>query len=143
MEYAVFQVSLKVLVRNGEKVLLTKESEDIIDLPGGRVDRGEENIPLEDIIAREISEELGKDLKFRLGQVLFVNRVDRTKEDRWVFHVVFDAEYISGDITLSSEHTSYEWVDRKVYQVKRSSFLPEDEERYQAFKKYFDSLANR
>lgn len=143
MEYAVFQVSLKVLLRNGEKVLLTKESGDIIDLPGGRVDMGEENMPLEDIIAREISEELGKDLKFRLGQVLFVDRVDRTKEDRWIFHVVFDAEYLSGDIILSDEHVSYEWVDRKAYQIKRDSFLPEDEEKYQALKKYFDSLANR
>ena len=137
---AFFQVSLKILLHNGEKFLLTRGVKGDIDLPGGRIDVGEENAPLEDIIAREVREELGKGVKFRLGPVLFMYRADRTKYERWVLGVVFDAEYISGDIKLSSEHMSYEWVDRESYAVPGKDFLSMDQEKYKTFKKYFDSL---
>jgi 8-oxo-dGTP pyrophosphatase MutT (NUDIX family) len=139
---ALLQVSLKILLRNGKKVLLTKGFEGDIDLPGGRIDLGEEETPLEDIIAREVREELSKDVKFRLGPPLFVNRVFRKKDGKWIFTVVFDAKYISGDIMLSDEHKSYEWVDRESYKVVRKDFLPIDQEKYEAFKQYFHSSGN-
>ena len=137
---AAFQVSLKILLRNDKNVLLTRGSEGDIDLPGGRIDVGEENMPFEDVVAREITEELGKDVKFRLGPILFINRIDRSKYERWVLHIVFDAEYISGDIKLSDEHTSYKWVDRRLYQISKKDFHAEDQEKYETFKAYFDSL---
>lgn len=139
---ALLQVSLKVLLRNGEKVLLVRGDKGEIDLPGGRIEAGEENVPLETIIAREIREELGEDVKFHSGNPLFVNRVFRKEDGEWIFAVVYDAVYISGDIRLSKEHISFEWVDRGSYQVRRDDFLPDDTERYQSFKRYFDSLAS-
>ena len=137
---AVFQISVKILLRNGDKVLLTRAQEGDIDLPGGRIDVGEENVPFGDIIAREVREELGEDIKFRLGPILFIHHIGQTKKEGWILNVVFDAEYISGDIKLSDEHISYEWVDRRLYEIPREDFLPEDHEKYEAFKKYFDSL---
>ena len=106
----------------------------------GRIDVGEETIPFGDVILREVREELGEDIKFRLGPILFVHHMGYDEDDGWVLNVVFDAEYISGDIKLSDEHISYEWVDRNLYKVPRKDFLPEDQEKYEAFKKYFDSL---
>ena len=140
---AVFQVSLKVLLRNGDKVLLTRASEGDIDLPGGRIDTGEENIPFEDIIVREVREELGEDVKFRLGSVLFVHRLGYTKEKEGIMNIVFDAEYLSGDIKLSNEHVSYEWVDGRSYEISRDDFYPEDQEKYEAFKNHFNSLRSK
>lgn len=137
---AVFQVSVKILLRSGNKVLLTKALEGDVDLPGGRIDAGEENISFEDIVAREVREELGGEVKFRLGSLLFVHRTGNAKEGRWVLNVVFDAEYISGDIKLSEEHISYEWVDRRLYEVPKEDFLLADQEKYETFKRYFDSL---
>tara|TARA_Y100000310_G_C20432573_1_gene692178 strand:+ start:169 stop:609 length:441 start_codon:yes stop_codon:yes gene_type:complete len=137
---AVFQVSLKVLLRKDEKVLITTSSDGDLDLPGGRVDVGEEGIPLEDIITREVREELGENVEFSLGSILFVNRLVRNGGEQWVFHIIFDAEYISGDIKLSDEHINYKWVDRGSYEVSREDFLPGDQDKYEAFKKYFDSL---
>jgi len=137
---AVFQVSVKILLRNGNKVLLTRALEGDIDLPGGRIDVGEENMPFGDIILREVREELGESVKFRLGPVLFMHHMGYTEEEGWVLNVVFDAEYISGDIKLSDEHRSYEWVDRKLYKIPREDFPPKDQEKYETFKKYFDSL---
>jgi len=136
---AVFQISLKVLLHNGDKVLLTRAQEGDIDLPGGRIDAGEENMSFGDVILREVREELGESVKFRLGPVLFVHHIGYTKEDGWVLNIVFDAEYISGDIKLSEEHMSYEWVDRKSYKVLREDFPQKDQEKYETFKKYFDS----
>jgi len=137
---AVFQISVKILLRNDDKVLLTRAQEGDIDLPGGRIDVGEENIPFGDVILREVREELGESVKFRLGSVLFVHHAGYVKEEGWILNIVFDAEFISGDIVLSDEHISYEWVDRKLYKMPREDFHPEDQEKYETFKKYFDSF---
>ena len=137
---AVFQISVKILMRDGNKVLLTRAQEGDIDLPGGRIDIGEEMIPFGDTIAREVREELGESVKFRLGPVLFVHHVGNTKQEGWILNIVFDAEYISGSIKLSDEHVSYEWVNGKTYELAREDFSPEDQEKYEAFKNHFDSL---
>jgi len=137
---AVFQISVKILLRSGDKVLLTRGQEGDIDLPGGRIDVGEETIPFGDVILREVKEELGEDVKFHLGPILFMHHVGYIKEEEWFLNIVFDAEYISGDIKLSDEHISYEWIDRNLYKVPREDFLPEDQEKYEMFKKHFDSL---
>ncbi|MDA1337640.1 MAG: NUDIX hydrolase [bacterium] len=136
---AEFQISLKVLMRNGNKVLLTKGKDDI-DLPGGRIDVGEESMPFEEVILREVREELGKDVKFRLGSILFMHHLGHTKEKGGILNIVFDAEYISGDIKLSHEHVSYDWVDGRTYEVQREDFFPEDQEKYEMFKNHFISL---
>ena len=137
---AVFQISVKILMRDGNKILLTRAQKGDIDLPGGRIDTGEEMIPFGDTIAREVREELGESVKFRLGPVLFVHHVGYVQEEGWVLNIVFDAEYISGDIKLSEEHISYEWVNGKIYELAREDFSPEDQEKYEAFKSHFDSL---
>lgn len=139
---AMFQISLKVLMRDGNNILLTR-GEGGIDLPGGRIDIGEENAPLKDTILREIREELGEDVKFLLGSVLFVHRLGYTKEKEGIINIVFDAEYVSGDIKLSNEHVSYEWVDGRSYEVSRDDFYPEDQEKYEAFKNHFNSLRSK
>ena len=139
---AMFQISVKILLRNGNKILLTRSKKDI-DLPGGRIDVGEENMPFGDIIAREVREELGEDIKFRLGPILFIHHIGHTREEGWILNIVFDAEYVSGDIKLSEEHVSYEWVDGKSYEVSRDDFYPEDQEKYEAFKNHFNSLRSK
>ena len=139
---AMFQISLKVLMRNGNNILLTR-GEGGIDLPWGRIDVGEENAPLKDAIFREIREELGEDVKFHLASVLFVHRLGYTKEKEGIMNIVFDAEYLSGDIKLSDEHVSYEWVDGRSYEISRDDFYPEDQEKYEAFKNHFNSLRNK
>jgi 8-oxo-dGTP pyrophosphatase MutT (NUDIX family) len=140
---ALFQVSLKILLRSGQKVLLTRGSKKDIDLPGGRIDVGEENAAFEDVIAREIREELGADVRFHLGAVLFVHHLGYTKNEGSILNVVFEAQYISGDIKLSEEHISYEWVDRRLYQFSKQDFLLQDQKKYKAFKQYFSRFQGK
>ncbi len=139
-DYGIFQVALKVLLRQGDKVLLLRMNDDDkwLDLPGGRIDDVEYRVPLEKIIAREVREELGPEVKYVLGKPLFHFRRERHNKDAnapFVFLVVYDAEWTAGEIKLSFEHSSYEWIDPKTYILKRLDFGQDEE--YRAFKKYF------
>ena len=127
-------------MRDGDKLLIPRSVDGDIDLPGGRIDVGEETLTLEDVIRREVREELGENLQFRLGKLLFVYRILRREDAGWKFVMVYDAEYLGGDIALSQEHASYEWVERDAYEVKQADFFEDDREKYEAFRDHFDSL---
>lgn len=137
-DYGVFQVGLKILLRKGGKVLLLRDDQGL-DLPGGRIDNVEYRVPLEKIIAREVREELGPKVKYVLGNPLFHFRRTRPNspgaDPAFVFLAVFDAEWKVGEITLSLEHSSYDWMNPKTHVLKRSDFRQDEE--YRAFKKYF------
>lgn len=137
--YAVYRVDLKVLLKKGDEFLFLEFLDgEKIDLPGGRIDVGEENTSLEEIIAREIKEELGEEVKYILGKPVFQYRVF-LKERGWsIFLTIYEAEYLSGEIKLSDEHSDYKWVNPKNIYFKEENFFCNEE--YLAFKKYFDGL---
>ena len=142
-DYGTFQVGLKILFRKGGKVLLLRMNDDDqwLDLPGGRIDKVEYRTPLEKIIAREVREELGAKVKYILGKPFFHFRRARRQEDahpRFVFLAVYDAQWKAGEITLSHEHLSYEWIDPKTYILKQSDFGNSEE--YRAFRNYFKTI---
>lgn len=136
-DYGIFQVGLKILLRKGDKILLLRDDQGL-DLPGGRIDNVEYRTPLEKVIAREVREELGGQVKYVLGKSLFHFRRARRQKDahpKFVFLAVYEAEWMAGEITLSFEHSAYEWVDPRKHILKRSDFGQDEE--YRAFKKYF------
>ncbi len=142
-DYGIFQVGLKILLRKGNEVLLLRDDQGL-DLPGGRIDNVEYHTPLEKIVAREVREELGQKIKYILGKPLFHFRRARRIKDthpRFVFIVVYDAQWMAGEIKLSFEHSAYEWVDPKKYRLRQSDFGQEEE--YRAFKKYFAGLKKK
>jgi len=65
-DYAIYQVALKIFLRNGRNVLFLKDDKGKWDLPGGRIDTVESKVPLEKILAREVGEELGRKVKYDL-----------------------------------------------------------------------------
>lgn len=137
--HAVFQIGLKVLLRKGGKVPFLKDSETgHLDLPGGRIDESESSLPLFDIIAREIQEELGKDIQYKVGAPLFQYRRNNKQHAMPVFITVYDAEHISGEITLSEEHTSCDWLDPKTIAFQESDFGNTEEA--DTVNNYFKSL---
>ncbi|MEK7099492.1 MAG: NUDIX domain-containing protein [Patescibacteria group bacterium] len=140
-DYGIFQVGLKILLYKRGKVLLLRDDKGL-DLPGGRIDNVEYQTPIEKIIAREVREELGRRVKYTLGKPLFhFRRVRRQKgaHPRFVFLAVYQARWVSGGITLSHEHESYEWIDPKKYILKRSDFGNEEE--YRILAHYFKAYA--
>ena len=138
-DYALYQVALKAMMKKNGRVLFLRlnESENRLDLPGGRIDNVESKVPLEKILDRELREELGNDVKYKLGKPLFQFRRATKSKFKGIFNLltVYETKYISGKIRLSPEHTSYEWINPTRYKFKPKDFFNKEE--YLAFKKYF------
>ncbi|MFC1663317.1 NUDIX domain-containing protein [Patescibacteria group bacterium] len=118
-----YQVSLKLILKNSnEEILLVKtlpenSGSNYYELPGGRINTDEFTVPLTEILQREISEEIGE-VKYKLNPVpvavarhLIPANITAKHKDIHVLYVIYEATYISGDITLSDEHPEFQWID--------------------------------
>jgi 8-oxo-dGTP diphosphatase len=105
-----FEVSLKALiVQDGRALLLQESDTGYWELPGGRIDVGEERLDHAIILAREIAEELGPDLRVTtsLEAVTWVRQ--RPTDNVFQFLVARVCRVTSGAIRLSDEHARAEW----------------------------------
>lgn len=113
MSYKPFSLSAKVFIHDGEgRCLLLKRSMSSKgnpgkwDLPGGKVDAGEN---LEQGLLREVAEETG--LTISLQHVL--GAAESESPIKRVAYLIFEGLVASGQVRLSSEHDDYAWVDRQ------------------------------
>lgn len=60
-------VAVKVFLERDGKFLITKDKWNAWDLPGGRIKKNEFDVPLEKIIERKMSEELGDAIKIKMN----------------------------------------------------------------------------
>jgi len=136
MKYATFNISFKLILRKNDKILiLTESATGFLDFPGGRIEKNEVKLPIKDLFKREITEELGKDVKYKiLGPIIQYRRYNKYTKIHALI-TAYEAKYLSGDIKLSSEHSKYEWVNPKKYNLKDKK-INNDEERL-AIKNYF------
>ncbi|OGZ56840.1 MAG: hypothetical protein A3H64_02485 [Candidatus Ryanbacteria bacterium RIFCSPLOWO2_02_FULL_45_11c] len=135
-DYAIYQVALKIFLQNGGDVLFLKDENGKWDLPGGRIDNVENKKPLEKILAREVREELGKEVKYELKLPAVQFRRFIYSRSVFGFITVYEAVYKGGYIKISHEHTSFEWLNPKTYPFRRNQFGNDNEE-YEALMKYF------
>jgi 8-oxo-dGTP pyrophosphatase MutT (NUDIX family) len=135
--FALFQVAPKALLWKDDKLLLLIHHKGTYDFPGGRMNVSEKDLTLTDILTREVREELGANIKFSIDNLAFITR--RYGESNGYQHDIlapyFNVTLISGDITLSSEHTSFSWIDPKSILSKPENFMRVDE--YEQYSKYF------
>lgn len=137
--YAIYHVGLKVFLKKGDEFLfLTDAVGKHFDLPGGRIDDVEHTTPLTEVIAREVGEELGEEVKYKLGKLVFQFRRHFESKGLHIFLTVYEAEYLSGEIKLSAEHGGLQWINPKKVDLKEEQFFHKEE--YLAFKKYFENL---
>ena len=138
---AKFFVSLKLLLKKGNKILVLKEADTrFFDIPGGRIDENEIKAPIQKVLKREVREEIGADVKYKVlnfAPVAIHRRFKNLAKDR-AFKIVFEAKYLSGDIKLSFEHESYEWVDPQKFNPKDWRFFSKEEKL--AFEAYFKKV---
>lgn len=118
----VYFVAMKVLLRDGNKLLITHDVFGQWDIPGGRIQKHEFEAPLANVIERKMHEEIGS-VKYELGDPKVFFRVERlehsSKSMVRIFAVGYEAQYLGGEITLGGHHDKYEWVDL-------GTFKPED-----------------
>jgi 8-oxo-dGTP pyrophosphatase MutT (NUDIX family) len=107
----IFEVSVKAFIINRRRLLLLEESDtNQWELPGGRVDVGEEHLAPVAILERELKEELGSGLRVTIGAPLLTwVRLQRRTE--YIFVVGFLCSCRGRTPLLSREHSNYKWVD--------------------------------
>jgi 8-oxo-dGTP diphosphatase len=107
-----FFVGVKAVIIKDGKILLLKDSSrpDFWDVPGGRID---ENETIQEALLRELDEELPGIINPRIGNLIDAYRIPGSIKDDMGLVLLFYA--VEADfpekITLSSEHTEYEWLD--------------------------------
>ncbi len=117
-------VAVKLLIRDDNKLLITHDVFGSWDLPGGRIRKDEFKASLQSVIERKISEEIGDDFRYTVGEPAVFFRVTRkehgldNKEVR-IFAIGYEATYEGGEVKLGDHHDKYEWVDIE-------SFKPEE-----------------
>ena len=135
-----YHVGLKILLRKKNEFLFLKPPfGSSFDLPGGRIGREEALTPLEEIIHREIREELGDSLQYHLDKPAFQFRRYFPSRGLNVFLTVYEAHFIKGEIHLSDEHQSYQWINPALFAFQESDFLNTEE--YLPFKNYLFKLS--
>jgi len=135
-KYATFNTSFKLILRKNNKILILTESQTgFLDFPGGRVEEKEIKLPIKDLFKREINEELGKEVKYKILRPAFQYRRYNKFTKMYAFITAYEAEYLGGKIKLSPEHNACEWVDPKKYNLKDKK-IDNPEERF-AFENYF------
>ena len=138
-EHAIYQIGLKCLLHKDGLFLVLKDTETgHLDFPGGRINTNETTLSLSEILDRELHEELGTSLVYTLGGPLFQYRRTPFHTGTDVFITIYSGEFISGTITLSDEHSSYEWIDPKTFPFQESDFGNTEE--YTEIQRYFASL---
>jgi 8-oxo-dGTP pyrophosphatase MutT (NUDIX family) len=106
-----FEVSLKAFVVRGKQALFVREADTgYWELPGGRIDAGEESAPHELILEREIGEELGPRFRIEIGTETVTWTRRRPLDGAFLFIVARMCKCRSGEIKLSHEHDDHAWM---------------------------------
>ena len=98
---------VKGLIFNEDEILILVKPGGVSDLPGGKVEYGENQ---KEALDREITEETGLITKIHDPIV----RWSFTKSNGLqITGVTYLCQYIGGRVTLSDEHSDYFWLPRK------------------------------
>jgi len=117
-EKDLYNIALKLLLRDGDKLLITHDIYKEWDLPGGRILSEEFEADFVDVIKRKMREELGTDVKYEVGEPKVFFRVERVEVDgrtARIFAIGYEAQYLNGEIKLGDHHDKMEWVDAKIF----------------------------
>jgi len=109
-----FEVAMKAFIEKDGKLLILRERiGGLWELPGGRIEIGEVGMKLEDILRREIDEELGSACQVTIGKPFYSwIRPWPLPRKEYVFLTGFRCKHEGGDITLSEEHDEWRLVTR-------------------------------
>ncbi len=118
-------VAVKVFMEQNGKLLILKDNFGDWDLPGGRIKKDEFSAPLEQVVQRKLTEELGSDVTYSIDEkpeiFLRHERIEASPGNPKVriFALGYIGQLETGSITLSPRHTELLWVDPQ-------SFIPEN-----------------
>jgi len=122
-----FFVGQKAFIEKNGKVLVLIDPEMGTDLPGGKLQEGERDTI--EALKREVMEETGLTIEVGKPFVTWIYHIPvdapHRSAGKLIFNIGYLCHYISGDVTLSPEHASHQWVSKDEYTsvAKNSGFL--------------------
>lgn len=114
-------VAVKVFLEKEGKLLIVKDNFGDWDLPGGRIKKDEFYTPLDQVVKRKMSEELGSAIVYTVEDKpsIFMRheRVEMAPGSPTVriFALGFIARLETGEIHLSPRHVEAKWIDPKTF----------------------------
>jgi len=98
-------ISVKgIMVNSQGKILLLKNGRELWELPGGRIEEGEQP---EDALKREVQEELGIEITIKRLNDTWIYEVQK---EQYILIITFEAAYESAEaIRLNEEHIDMGW----------------------------------
>jgi 8-oxo-dGTP diphosphatase len=105
---------VKGIVRKDDDILVLVKPNGTLDLPGGRVEKGE---TIKSALQREINEETG--LKVKIHDPVEEWSFYKTP-DHLIKGITLECDYLGGKVKICSEHKSYFWT--AIESVKRLNF---------------------
>jgi len=110
-----FHVAMKAFLVRDDRLLMLREAfgPALWELPGGRIDVGEEAVAHAEILRRELREELGPRFECDIGApVTTWARPIEPHRPHPAFLVGLECANARGEIELSDEHTDLRWCTR-------------------------------
>lgn len=109
-------IAQKALILTNGEVLVLIDPIEGLDFPGGKIQTGEAVVKS---LKREVKEEVGLEIGVRKP---FYTKVDtfpvgHQLSGKGAFVVAYKCDYVSGEVTLSHEHTHYKWVTQDTYKT--------------------------
>lgn len=132
-EDEIFFVGQKAFIKKGDEVLVLRHTtSNKLDFPGGKIQEGENDFI--ESLKREVREETGLEIEAREPFVTWYNNFPKEHRNagKKIFLVGYKCEYKSGDVTLSDEHSSYQWVNKDNYQK-----VKDDSKNFATLEQYF------
>lgn len=106
-----FEVSLKAfIVREGRALFVREADSGYWELPGGRIDVGEEWEPQAAVLAREMAEELGRDFAVTFGAEAVTWVRQRPTDGQFLLLIARIGRAREGEPVLSDEHSELAWL---------------------------------
>ena len=126
MPHKQFEVGQKAFIERDGEVLVVFFPNGWLDFPGGRIDEGE--VDLIESLKREVREETA--LEIDVGSP-FATWLGRGAS---VYLVGYRCSYVTGEVSLSEEHSAYRWVNAKSH-----LYLDDGRAPFEALSLYFAS----
>lgn len=133
--HALYQVAVKILLRRDNRYLFMIDTNKKLDIPGGRLTDKEDTVPLMTVLDREVREEIGIDVRYRVVGPRLQYRRFFCEGNLKIMLVAYEAEYMGGDLKLSDEHESFSWLTPEEIDWNPELFYSEEER--EALKTFF------
>ena len=117
-------VAMKVFLKKDGELLILKDNFGDWDLPGGRIKKDEFDTPMEQIIKRKMSEELGDNIQYSISKPIIFMRHERVEQSEGnptvrIFAVGYEGILENGSIQLSKRHPEMLWVNPNDFEPEK------------------------